>query len=366
MNNNESSYDFNFEYYREKRKVRGRNFYLWKKSIPFYIERNLNRNLIVEALRGIEAETCIRFHEVKQVHRRMSGIRYSPGNICFSFLGKRLLRGFQKIFIAKYCEKLGPIQHETLHALGIDHEHSRIDRNKYLFVQKENIEPSSLNDFTTPRKIHSNTLGLPYDYGSIMHYDMFAFSKNKEPTLLPKHMLYNHTMGHIHKLSFIDIKTINLLYCRNKCSFKIDCDNGSYQHPTKCFQCICVEGFVGKNCNHFTTNLPSCGKSMHVAQESPREIIVIGKINCYYQLTTEKNSKIMLKVVYTKIYPSHGTFCWPENSLEIKYWEDKTVTGARFCGSTQNIVFLSKSNVVIVYFRSTNALNIFMLMFKKH
>uniref|UniRef100_A0A0N5C2U3 Metalloendopeptidase n=1 Tax=Strongyloides papillosus TaxID=174720 RepID=A0A0N5C2U3_STREA len=364
MNINKSFSYFDYEYYRKKRKVRGRKFNLWSKSIPFFIEKNLNRNLIVKALREIEQTTCVRFHEVKRVSFRMTGIRYFPGRACSSYLGKRILRGFQTIYIAKRYETLGAIQHETLHLLGIDHEHCRIDRDKYLFVLLKNVKRSDIYDFRVPSSTHSNTFGLPYDYGSIMHYDMLASSKNNEPTLIPKHVLYAHTIGHVQKLSFIDIKTINLLYCRNMCSFKIDCDNGSYQHPTKCFQCICVEGFVGKNCNHFTTNLPSCGKSIHFVHEFPQEIKVNGKIKCYYRLIAEKDTKIMLQV-YTRIHPLKRVFCWPEDCLEIKYWEDKTVTGARFCGRTKNIIFLSKSNVVIVYFKSTYIENEFKLKFKK-
>jgi len=58
-----------------------------------------------------------------------------------------------------------------------------------------------------------DTLNKPYDYGSIMHYSEYAFSRNGRKTIAP--ISLGVRIGQRHDLSKIDIKQINNLY---KCS----------------------------------------------------------------------------------------------------------------------------------------------------
>ena len=66
---------------------------------------------------------------------------------------------------------LGIIVHEIMHAIGFFHEQSRTDRDRYIRVQFENIQPDSRDQFEKLSQRLITDLNTPYDYGSIMHYD---------------------------------------------------------------------------------------------------------------------------------------------------------------------------------------------------
>ena len=58
---------------------------------------------------------------------------------CWSYLG--MLGGEQPVSIGSGCEYKGIIQHEIFHALGRVHEQSRPDRDQYVTIHFENVEP---------------------------------------------------------------------------------------------------------------------------------------------------------------------------------------------------------------------------------
>ena len=52
--------------------------------------------------------------------------------------------------------------------MGLLHEHQRIDRDQYVKIHTNNYYPEHEIQFEL--LIRSDTLGLPYDYTSILHY----------------------------------------------------------------------------------------------------------------------------------------------------------------------------------------------------
>uniref|UniRef100_A0A0K0EJM7 Metalloendopeptidase n=1 Tax=Strongyloides stercoralis TaxID=6248 RepID=A0A0K0EJM7_STRER len=350
---------------RIKRKVRGDSPIRWQLIIPFYVDKNVDRNVIRESLHQLNMETCLMFREAMYMHPRISGIRYIYGHDCSSRIGKADGIQWQPISIGKDCDDIGRVQHETLHALGIDHEHNRIDRNNFLHIFRKNIKDDFQSDFFIVSYANSKTLNIPFDYGSLMHYDMYAYSKNDYMTILPKHELYRRTIGQMRNLTFNDIKTINLYYCAKRCRFQIKCYNGGYQNPNKCNTCKCVEGFTGRNCRLLVRSPLSCGRTFLSAEKFTQQIKAEGKNYCIYHIKAKKRRKIGLKIIFASIHPYALQICTIENTLEIKYWNDKTVTGARFCSLTPNTIFMSRSDHVIIYYRSNDIKNRFKLEFKK-
>lgn len=71
--------------------------------------------------------------------------------------------------------------HELGHVWGFQHEHQRPDRDQYIRIFQENIDPNHLGAFAP--MFGSYFLSPEYDYNSIMHYKNRVFSKNNQNTM---------------------------------------------------------------------------------------------------------------------------------------------------------------------------------------
>ena len=95
--------------------------------------------------------------------------------------------------------------------LGFWHEQMRVDRDKYVTINWENVQPGRENQFELCESCDDE--GLAYDIGSVMHYHAYAFSKNRnKPTIQPKEGPLSD-LGQRNGLSSQDIKGINEIYC---------------------------------------------------------------------------------------------------------------------------------------------------------
>lgn len=114
---------------------------------------------------------------------------------------------------------LRTMRHEIGHGLGLKHEHQRPDRDTYITVLKENIEPEYLYAFDILKMQSNYAITEDYDYGSVMHYRASSFSINGEPTIITNN---DADIGSL-DYSQTDIDFLNELYPK-----KIDCDSAAY------------------------------------------------------------------------------------------------------------------------------------------
>ncbi|XP_075948945.1 high choriolytic enzyme 1-like [Anarhichas minor] len=187
---------------------------LWKKAsnglvtIPFTINSQFTsreRQSIDRAMKAYHSSTCLRF-----VPRRNENDYISVENKagCFSSLGRT--GGRQVLSLNRQgCIYYGIIQHEINHALGFQHEQTRSDRDNYVRINWENINPQMAYNF---HKQDTNNLNSPYDYSSIMHYGKTAFSIQHGKDSITPIPNPNAQIGQRKEMSHWDVKRINLLY----------------------------------------------------------------------------------------------------------------------------------------------------------
>lgn len=71
------------------------------------------------------------------------------------------------------------------------------------------------HNFKTYDDTVSSALGVPYDYGSVMHYSKTSFNIGSEPTIVTKIPHFTDVIGQRMGLSASDLAKLNSLY---KCS----------------------------------------------------------------------------------------------------------------------------------------------------
>jgi hypothetical protein len=98
-----------------------------------------------------------------------------------------------------------------MHVLGFWHEVARPDRDQYISVNYENIQPGLEYNFA-PRTEKVTSLNSPYDYYSVLHYDGDAFSKNGRPTITPLQKGVRLLNSPLRRLSPTDVAEIRTLY----------------------------------------------------------------------------------------------------------------------------------------------------------
>lgn len=183
--------------------------YRWPGALlPYEIDPALpNQQRVTDAVAHWQANTNLRFvrRTAANASQYPNYVRVFPGDGCWSYVGMR--GGRQDLSLADGCG-FGAAVHEFGHAWGLWHEQSREDRDSFITVNWQNITPGQEHNFNQ-HITDGDDIGA-YDYGSIMHYGMYAFSRNGQPTIVPKQT--GVTIGQRNGLSAGDIAAVHHLY----------------------------------------------------------------------------------------------------------------------------------------------------------
>uniref|UniRef100_A0A0K0FL32 Metalloendopeptidase n=1 Tax=Strongyloides venezuelensis TaxID=75913 RepID=A0A0K0FL32_STRVS len=198
-------------------------------NIPYVLDTTLNnieKQYIQDALKQIETGTCIKFTNIP-FNRKPSNsyILYKKtpsATFCgLSYVGR--VSPFNPIYLSfsSTCKNpVGTTIHETLHTLGIAHQHSRIDRDQFIKINWENVNPQFYDMFAISDPKQFSTYGVSYDYYSIMHYNynIAAIDDNK-PTIIPlkQSERFIKVIGQRERLSDKDRELLKIMYCSGTC-----------------------------------------------------------------------------------------------------------------------------------------------------
>uniref|UniRef100_A0A1I8M9I8 Metalloendopeptidase n=1 Tax=Musca domestica TaxID=7370 RepID=A0A1I8M9I8_MUSDO len=179
--------------------------------VPYEIGAQFQRrdmNVIRNAIQEYHRRTCIRFVPRTNEKDYISIVNGKSG--CWSSIG--LVGGKQEVNLQSpgCLSKPGTAMHELMHVLGFLHEQNRQERDGFVDIKYQNIRQAAYENF---KKVSPTiAFGVPYDYGSVMHYSPRAFSQNGQPTIVAKHPDGNQIMGQRNGFSNLDIEKINRMY----------------------------------------------------------------------------------------------------------------------------------------------------------
>ena len=163
----------------------------------------------------MENVTCLKF-KPRTNEDDYIVFRSRKNDACLSWIGRQ--GGRQVLEIGPGCEYPDIIMHEVCHALGMWHEQTRPDRDNYINILEDNVEEDQLHNFMKRNIYEVDSIGTIYDYGSVMHYELNAFSKETDLDTMEivDQELYEQQgrpiVGYVPTLSKLDAIQLNRLY----------------------------------------------------------------------------------------------------------------------------------------------------------
>lgn len=157
----------------------------------------------------ISKSTCLKFIEGASPQNHYIRVTNNEEG-CFSYVGYFRQAG-QQLNLGSGCMYKGIISHEFLHAVGFYHQQSAAERDEYVTINFQNVQSGFENNFEKYTNSEVTNFGFRYDYGSVMHYGPYDFSKNGRPTITAKFSGASK-MGQRDGLSATDFAKVRAMY----------------------------------------------------------------------------------------------------------------------------------------------------------
>lgn len=183
--------------------------FTWGDDLNYY-----DKCTAVDAINYIQSVTNVRFYNATGQPTSGYGIDFpyvefitnrEDPFVSWSACGR--IGGKQKLAIGSACGTM-TVVHELCHAVGMYHEHQRMDRDNYIKVDLNNVEANSRSQFN---KITTYIMSNEFDWNSIMMYDSYTFSSNGSPTMVRRSD--NQTFSrNVYNMSTLDKMWVNNFY----------------------------------------------------------------------------------------------------------------------------------------------------------
>ncbi|RVE53235.1 hypothetical protein evm_002068 [Chilo suppressalis] len=190
----------------------------WPQSTVVYEfgagEFNVNQQrFILSVMERLTIRTCVRFRTRTASDRNFVRIT-GRSDGCYAHVGFHSNLGAHILNLARNtpgqgCLHFVVVAHELYHSLGFQHMQSTHNRDSYVRIHWENIQEGFAHAFH--RFADTSNLGLPYEYGSCMHYGTHYFSRNGRPTISTTRQ-YNGVLGQLDHISGWDILRLQRHY----------------------------------------------------------------------------------------------------------------------------------------------------------
>ncbi|KAK0428129.1 hypothetical protein QR680_010622 [Steinernema hermaphroditum] len=202
-------------------------------------------------------------------------------------------------------------------------------------------------------------LGIPYDYGSIMHYE------GRIGYLETKDLLKQYTIGNRAQPLITDLMHINKRHrCDDRCTgMRNPCKNGGFQNVKNCKVCVCPFGLAGEHCTERSKGTESACGSTETASYDWKSLsgaLSAGKLtsyndydrrSCHWLIKAEKERKLEIK--FKRVGPcGRNRYSCEEGGVELKA-DNFAFGGYKFCCQRQiehylNKVFKTEGNVALI------------------